>query len=52
MTSMCAAEIKARHPQTATMLMDFLIELDRRGVVKSHMASHMNHGFERIWEKA
>jgi hypothetical protein len=50
MTSICAKEIESRWPKTSTLLMNFLIELDRRGLVKSEMKQHMDHGFERIWE--
>ena len=51
MTSICAAEIKHRWPADSTLLMSLLVELDRRGVVKSSMYNHMDHGVERVWTK-
>ena len=49
MASICVAEINSRWKANSTLLMAFLVELDRRGVVKSSMYNHMGHGVERVW---
>ena len=48
----CATEIATRWKESSTLLMAFLIELDKRGIMKSKMEAHMNHGFERVWMPA
>lgn len=49
MGSICVREMEARFKGDAAMMMDFLIFLDRRGIVKSEMRRHMDHGLERTW---
>lgn len=49
--SICATEIGERHRANSTLLMAFLVELDRRGVVKSSMYNHNGHGMERVWTR-
>jgi len=50
MPSICAKEIDSRWKAESTLLMNFLIELDRRGIVKSSMWNHLGHGMERVWQ--
>jgi hypothetical protein len=49
MGSICYTEIKARWQGSSTARMDMLVELEKRGIVKSSMYNHMGHGFERVW---
>ncbi|MDE1858360.1 MAG: hypothetical protein KGI26_04780 [Thaumarchaeota archaeon] len=49
MMSICVREIEAKYKENATMIMAFLVDLDRRGIVKSSMYNHNGHGVERVW---
>lgn len=51
MTSICAFEIQSRWPQSSTARMDILVELERRGALRSEMKEHNGHGLERVWSK-
>ncbi len=47
--TICATEIQQRWPASSTTRMDMLVELERRGMLKSKMAEHMGHGMEGVW---
>ena len=46
----CAQEIQSRWPESSTLRMDMLIELERRGLLTSKMIVHHNK-LERVWDK-
>ena len=50
--NICCCEIEKRWPESATARMDMLIELDKRGLIRSYMANQHNKGYERVWTKA
>lgn len=44
----CVCEITKRWKAESTLLMSFLVELDRRGIVESTMSAEHGH-LERFW---
>lgn len=48
--NICACEIQKKYPESASARMDMLVELDRRGLLKSKFVRQ--HGTqERVWER-
>lgn len=48
----CACEVAKRWPQSCQARLDMLVELDRRGLVKSTMKRQHGQGEERVWSSA